>query len=209
MTAIHAGGSAVDRRDPTRGDRAAWLAGGGLIVVAGCVLLEARPLLVAGTAHAGAWLVLLFAALLVAGACWPLPRPAADRPLASAGTARGRWLAVVAIGFGAFAVGRWIGGGHAPGPFTPGFVAATMLAALAEEALFRRLCYGLLAPVGAGWAMVGSAMLFALVHVTTYGFWVLPLDLAAGLVLGWQRSATGRWSAPAVTHVLANLLVLW
>jgi hypothetical protein len=37
---------------------------------------------------------------------------------------------------------------------------------------------------------------------------VLPLDLAAGLLLGWQRATTGSWAAPAVTHVVANLLVV-
>ena len=49
---------------------------------------------------------------------------------------------------------------------------------------------------------------FALVHLTVYGAWVLPIDLAAGLVLGWQRWATGSWRAPAVTHAFANLLVV-
>jgi membrane protease YdiL (CAAX protease family) len=47
-----------------------------------------------------------------------------------------------------------------------------------------------------------------LVHVSLYGAWVLPLDLAAGLVLAWQRWATGSWAVPAATHVLGNLLVL-
>ena len=51
-------------------------------------------------------------------------------------------------------------------------------------------------------------MLFAAVHVTVYGLWVLPLDLAAGLLLGWQRQATGSWLVPAVTHAIANLLVV-
>ena len=57
-------------------------------------------------------------------------------------------------------------------------------------------------------ALGGSALLFAAVHVTVYGLWVLPLDLAAGLLLGWQRQVTGSWAVPAVTHALANLLVV-
>ena len=73
---------------------------------------------------------------------------------------------------------------------------------------FRRLCYGLLAPAGPGFAIAASSVLFAVVHVSTYGFTVLPLDLAAGALLGWQRAVTGSWTAPAVTHVLANLFVL-
>ena len=116
--------------------------------------------------------------------------------------------AVVALGVGAFAVGRLVGGGHAAVPATMVLVLTNTLAAVAEEAFFRRLCFGLLAPAGVAWAVVGSALLFAVVHVTTYGWWVLPLDLAAGLVFGWQRATTGSWRAPAITHVLVNLLVV-
>ena len=82
------------------------------------------------------------------------------------------------------------------------------LAALSEEAFFRRLVYGALLPGGAAAAVVGSAVAFAAVHVTVYGPWVLALDLAAGLVLGWQRWASGSWRVPALTHVVANLLVV-
>jgi len=56
--------------------------------------------------------------------------------------------------------------------------------------------------------VVGSALLFSVVHVSIYGLWVLPLDIAAGLVLGWQRAVTGSWRASAITHVVANLLVV-
>jgi membrane protease YdiL (CAAX protease family) len=49
---------------------------------------------------------------------------------------------------------------------------------------------------------------FAAVHVTVWGWAVLPLDLAAGLVLGWQRWASGGWSVPAATHVAANVLAV-
>ena len=72
----------------------------------------------------------------------------------------------------------------------------------------RRLRAGLLLAGGPGAALVGSSLLFAAVHVTVYGLWVLPLDLAAGLLLGWQRQATGSWAVPAVTHAVANLLVV-
>ena len=76
------------------------------------------------------------------------------------------------------------------------------------EAFFRRLVYDVLVPVGAGFAIGGTALLFALVHLSVYGAWVLPIDAAAGLVFGWQRWASGRWSVPAATHVLANVLVV-
>jgi hypothetical protein len=36
-------------------------------------------------------------------------------------------------------------------------------------------------------------------------FWV---DLGAGLLLSWQRWASGTWAVPAATHVAANLLVV-
>jgi hypothetical protein len=47
-----------------------------------------------------------------------------------------------------------------------------------------------------------------LVHVTTYGWWVVPLDVAVGLLFGWQRETSGTWLSPAATHVIANLLVV-
>lgn len=115
---------------------------------------------------------------------------------------------VAAVGVAAFALGRVIGGGHPPVPFAARFIVLNTLAAVAEEAFFRRLLYGALERHGAALAVAGSTILFALVHVTVYGWWVLPIDLAAGLVLSWQRWATGSWTVPAVTHVVANVLVV-
>jgi membrane protease YdiL (CAAX protease family) len=57
-------------------------------------------------------------------------------------------------------------------------------------------------------AVVGSAVLFAVVHLSIYGPWSLPVDVAAGLLLSWQRLASGSWHVPAVTHALANVLVV-
>jgi membrane protease YdiL (CAAX protease family) len=170
-----------------------------VVSAAGCALLVARPLLLPATSHPVAVLVALFALLLVAGWGWPA------RSLPA--SARANAAAVVAIGVAAFVVGR-LAGGHAPAPLTLRIVALTALAAVAEEAFFRRLVYGALASGGPVLAVGGSAVLFALVHVTVYGAWVFPIDLAAGLILSWQRWATGSWSVPAVTHVLANLLVV-
>jgi hypothetical protein len=85
-------------------------------------------------------------------------------------------------------------------------VAGTVAAAVGEEAFFRRFLYGWLQPLG-GWAAVGvSAAAFALVHLPMYGAASLPLNLGAGLLLGWQRWASGRWSIPAATHAFANLI---
>lgn len=185
-------------------------------VVGGCVLLSARSLLVEATPWPAATLVAVFVVIGAVGTAWPVCRATGTRPERdstgdrswSRGTATVGTLAVLGLGVAAFGLGRVLGGGHAPNLATWPLVAASALAAVAEEALFRRLCFALLAPAGAGWAVVGSALLFAVVHVTTYGPWVLPLDLAAGLVFGWQRWASGSWGVPAVTHVLVNLLVV-
>lgn len=87
-------------------------------------------------------------------------------------------------------------------------IALNTMAAVAEEAFFRRFLYGRLERWGPGVAVVGSALAFALVHVPLYGTAAFPVDLGAGLLLSWQRAATGRWSVPAATHALANLLVV-
>jgi membrane protease YdiL (CAAX protease family) len=169
--------------------------------VTGVVALLARPwFLPAGIGVA--WRVAFFVALGLVGVAWP----AADdgRP---AGTSMS--VAVLVVGAAAFVVGRF----SVDVPLRPSglavAVALNALAAVAEEAFFRRYVYGVLAAsFGPPVAVVASAVAFAAVHVTVWGWWVLPLDLAAGLILSWQRSATGRWSVPAVTHVLANTLAL-
>ncbi len=165
-------------------------------MAAALVVFVARPMLPGG--HAG--LIGLFAGLLVLGAAWPLF--AETRP---SGAVAG---AVLAAGIGAFGIARLLGGGRPPVPARAGYVAAVTLAAVAEEIFFRRFVYAVLRPRGVAMAVGGSAVLFALAHVTVYGWWVLPLDLAAGLVLSWQRWASGTWAVPAVTHVAANLLVV-
>jgi membrane protease YdiL (CAAX protease family) len=172
-----------------------------LVVAAGCAALTARPLLL-GVAGAGPApvLTILFLALLVVSLLWPTsddPRP--GTPIAPA----------LALGVGAFVVGRLLTlGSPAAPPATALVVGLNALAAVAEEAFFRRFVYGALLAGGPVAALTGSAVLFAAVHVTVYGVWVLPLDLAAGLLLGWQRRATGSWAVPAVTHAVANLLVV-
>jgi membrane protease YdiL (CAAX protease family) len=170
------------------------------VAAVGCALLVLRPMLLRDGGHPTATLTALFMVLLVVG--WAWPRRAAV-PIA-ASTA----LPVLVLGVAAFAVGRLVGGGHPPQPIALRVVALGSLAAVAEEAFFRRLVYDALLPGGAALAVGGSALLFALVHVTVYGAWVLPIDVAAGLVLSWQRWASGSWKVPALTHVVANLLVV-
>jgi membrane protease YdiL (CAAX protease family) len=87
-------------------------------------------------------------------------------------------------------------------------LALPVLAAVAEEALFRGLMFARLLPHGPYIAIVGSAAAFALLHVPFYGLSALPVDLGAGLLFAWQRSESGTWSVPAATHTLANVLAV-
>lgn len=177
------------------------------LAVAGAAALLARPWLASAVDHPTTALVLLFVALGAVGAWWPVP--GATPPGAAARVAP--WAttaAVAAVGLAAFGAGRLLAGGRAAAPALATYLVLNGLAAVAEEAFFRRLLYGLLAPYGPGVAIVGSAAAFAAVHLTVWGAWALPLDLAAGLLLSWQRWASGRWSVPAVTHVAANVLAV-
>jgi hypothetical protein len=81
-----------------------------------------------------------------------------------------------------------------------------VLAAVAEEGLFRRVVYGWLRGRGVPLAVGASAIAFALVHIPLYGLEALPVDLGAGLLLSWQRAASGTWTVPAATHAAANLV---
>jgi membrane protease YdiL (CAAX protease family) len=175
------------------------------VAAAGCAALTARPLLldVAGGRPAPV-LTVLFLCLLAVGVLWP-----ARVGVPATIPGRRTVLPVLALGIGAFAVGRVLVAGSPPPVGATGLVVGlNTLAAVAEEAFFRRLVYGALLAAGPVAAVVGSAVLFAAVHVTVYGAWVLPLDLAAGLLFGWQRHATGSWTVPAATHAVANLLVV-
>ena len=118
---------------------------------------------------------------------------------------------VAVLGLGLAAVLASTGTTAPPPPVPPGGVAAillTSLAAVSEEAFFRRFLYGRMLGYGAGVAVAGSALSFALIHVPEYGARVLPLDFAAGLLLSWQRWASGSWAPSAFTHVFANLVQL-
>lgn len=168
---------------------------------AGVVALLARPWFLPAGVGVG-WRVAFFVVLGGAGLAWRAPSVV---PPATPSAA----LAVLGIGALGFLVGRAVVDVPAGHHTLAVALALNALAAVAEEAFFRRYLYGVLEGSHGPAAAVGvTAGLFALVHVTVWGWWVLPLDLAAGLVLSWQRAATGRWSVPAVTHVLANSLAL-
>jgi len=160
------------------------------------------------------WAVLVTAGVGVVGLLAPVEAPSASRPQHSASAAN--WLTAVALGLVAMLIAARLPGllgmaSHGAGRIVvraaPAAVAASVVAAVAEEAFFRRLVYGWLASSwGAAVAICGSAVAFAAIHVPVYGFAVLPIDTAAGLLLGWQRWVTGGWSASGLTHVVANLI---
>jgi membrane protease YdiL (CAAX protease family) len=87
-------------------------------------------------------------------------------------------------------------------------VLASVAVAVGEEAFFRRFLYGRLLAWGVLVAVVGTAVLFALVHIPGYGTGSVPVNLGAGLLFGWQRWVTGGWGTPALTHAAANLMAL-
>lgn len=161
-----------------------------LAIALGCLALASRPL---------AWRSV--ATLVLVGVIGLLGPVAVREQRAG----RARWLAATGLGAAAFLAARMIDVPIAR-PFAFAAVGMHVLAGFAEEAFFRRFVYGWLARWGVVLAIAGSAALFALVHVPQYGLAVLPIDLAAGALLGWQRWTTGSWTAPAVTHAIANLL---
>jgi len=62
---------------------------------------------------------------------------------------------------------------------------------------------------GDGGALVATTLLFAAMHVPLYGIGSLPLDLAAGMLLGGLRIVSGGVVAPAMAHVIADLAGGW
>lgn len=116
------------------------------------------------------------------------------------------WLVAVLLGIGAFTA--TVGLSHRVSNLMTGALVANSVAALCEEIFFRGFLYDRLSTRGPLMAIVASALLFALIHVPTYGWPIVPIDFAAGLLLGWQRWVTGTWTSSAVTHLFANVLSL-
>jgi uncharacterized protein len=142
--------------------------------------------------------------LALLGAASAAPGNRVDQP------ARGPlgWPVVLGLGVVAVMAAGVVGGPVADRRVGSVAAALAVVAAVAEEALFRRVLYDRLLGLGAVAAVVGSAVVFALVHLPAYGLVAMPVDLGAALLLSWQRYASGRWTVPAVTHVLANLLAV-
>ena len=183
--------AAPDRRRIARGAAAPF------VVVLGCVLLLARLRVLA--VPGGARPLLLTAILgsvAVAGVLVPVPSDRARLP---------RWI-VLGIGLAGVVAAALAAGRPVAFPSSAWAIPLALLAAVAEEALLRRVLYARLQPAGTTVAIGVTAVLFALLHVPLYGWAAFPVDLGAGLLLSWQRWASGTWTVPAGTHAAANLL---
>jgi membrane protease YdiL (CAAX protease family) len=176
--------------------REAWAAT--IVIVVGTAVLVLRPLAAAPSGTRVSLFAVSYLTIGLASIAVPAER---DRARLAPGF-------VLLMGFAAVALSASVAGTPVPLPWSAAALPLSMLAAVAEEALFRRLAYARLERFGAVVAVAGSALLFGLVHVPAYGLAALPVDVGAGLLFGWQRSASGTWTVPAGTHAFANALVV-
>jgi membrane protease YdiL (CAAX protease family) len=182
-------------------ERTAAVAGFAIVLAVGAALAVRPTLLATHALSMDARVGLLggfYAAVLVASA---LATPERERGVLPSAL-------VLAIGVCAVAVAWASAGPRAPLASTAAGVALSVLAAIAEEACFRGLAYARLRTLGVPAAIGLGALLFAAVHIPSYGLAAFPVDLGAGVLFGWQRWASGTWTVPATTHVAANLLAV-
>jgi len=190
VTSAHVEAARTARR-PEAGDTA-------LLTAAGLAVLILRVAIL-GSPSAGVFLAVTY--LLVGAVFVAVPVAADGQRLLSPAT-------VVAIGLGGMALASFVAPARLPAAPGAEALALNSLAAVSEEAFFRRFLYGRLLRYGPAAAIGISALLFAAVHVPAYGIEVFWVDLGAGLLLSWQRWASGTWAAPAATHVAANILAV-
>jgi membrane protease YdiL (CAAX protease family) len=167
-------------------------------IVAGIVTLWLRVVVVGA---GGATIVFAAILALLAGVSLLTPNGAISRARLSPSLVLAPGVVVVVVAASETGAGF-------PLPHGALVLALGVGAAVSEELFFRRLVYGALEPWHPAAAIIGSALLFALVHVPLYGPAVFWVDLGAGLVFSWQRWASGDWTAPAATHAVANVLAV-
>ena len=81
-------------------------------------------------------------------------------------------------------------------------LAIVVLAPIAEEVFFRGVVFNaLLREAGVRWAYIGSAALFAVIHLSVIA--ALPLFLL-GLAFAWVYRRTGNLLAPIAAHAVVN-----
>lgn len=171
---------------------------GPVVVAAGITLLLARPFVVPAPQTRIALFAAAYLAIGLASITVPIDH----------GHVHLHPAAVLLLGLIAVVGTGIVAGPPVPVPWSSAALPLSLLAAIAEEALFRRVAYARLERFGPLVAIGVSACLFGLVHLPAYGVAALPVDLGAGLLLGWQRWASGNWTVPAATHAAANALVV-
>jgi membrane protease YdiL (CAAX protease family) len=89
-------------------------------------------------------------------------------------------------------------------------LAIAIMPALCEETLFRGVVLPALSRWSAASGVIGSAVLFALIHVDAVGttpvFFRLPFALCVGVGLGLLRVRTGSLLAAIVAHAVLNTI---
>jgi membrane protease YdiL (CAAX protease family) len=180
-----------------------WTAGA--VVIGGLAFLVGR-LAIGGLPFTVPLLAVGYLAL--AGVALAVGEEGAGRTDRAAGRGPLGWRVPLVLGLVGVVGAAIVGGPVADRRVGGVAVGLALLAAVAEEALFRRVLYDRLLRFGVVVAVAGSAGLFALVHLPAYGLAAMPVDFGAALLLGWQRYASGRWTVPAVTHAVANLLAV-
>jgi membrane protease YdiL (CAAX protease family) len=130
----------------------------------------------------------------------------------------GRWRWQVAVGvLGALVLALvpllvHLGGpgGALPLDAFPRWAAVVTAVSVAEEVLLRGVLWNAAVTWRGEWvALALTTVAFALLHVPLYGWSVLVLDLAVGLLLGGLRMLSNGWGAPAVAHTAADLAGWW
>ena len=146
-------------------------------------------------------LALTFLAVL-AGQRVDVPRPA-GLAIGAAGGAALVGLAVVAH-LGAS------GPSLAPAAAFLPWASITILVATAEELVLRGVLFAAIRRrAGVATAIAVTSVAFAMMHVPLYGWHVVPLDLGVGIWLGGLRLLGRGVAAPALAHVLADLVTWW
>jgi membrane protease YdiL (CAAX protease family) len=189
----------VSARNLTGQRRRVSLAGtAALVMIGGGALIWRVHLTVMPSRDRALALAALYGAILLASLL--APAPPGTRHLSPA--------VVLLAGLAGVGVAAWTAGTPMPLPIGVQTALLSVLAAVAEEALFRRAAYAALEPYGVPMAIGVTALLFGLMHIPLYGVAAFPVDLGAGLLFGWQRWASGTWTVPAATHAAANLLAV-
>jgi membrane protease YdiL (CAAX protease family) len=96
-----------------------------------------------------------------------------------------------------------------PDPFVA-WAVVTVAVAVGEEAILRGVLFDALSgSIGTFATVAITSVAFALLHVPLYGWHVVPLDMAVGVMLGGLRLWSGGVAAPMVAHSLADLATWW